>query len=62
MSGEIVSFIRKLYETDAPIYLHEPQFNGNEKKYVMDAINSTFVSSVGAYVDRFEQDLSLIHI
>ena len=58
MSGEIVSFIRKLYETDAPIYLHEPQFNGNEKKYVMDAIDSTFVSSVGAYVDRFEQDFA----
>ena len=58
MSGEIVSFIRKLYETDAPIYLHEPQFNGNEKKYVLDAIDSTFVSSVGAYVDRFEQDFA----
>ena len=58
MSGEIVSFIRKLYETDAPIYLHEPQFNGNEKKYVMDAVDSTFVSSVGAYVDRFEQDFA----
>jgi perosamine synthetase len=58
MSGEIVSFIRKLYETDAPIYLHEPQFNGNEKKYVLDAIDSTFVSSAGAYVDRFEQDFA----
>ena len=58
MSGEIVSFIRKLYETDAPIYLHEPQFNGNEKKYVLDAIDSTFVSSAGAYVDCFEQDFA----
>ena len=58
MSGEIVSFIRQMYKTSAPIYLHEPQFNGNEKKYVMDAIDSTFVSSVGAYVDRFEQDLA----
>ena len=52
MSVEIVSFIRQMYETIAPIYLHEPQFSGHERKYVMD--DSTFVSSVGAYVDRFE--------
>ena len=30
-------------------------FVGNEKKYVMDTIDSTFVSSVGAYVDKFEE-------
>jgi aminotransferase in exopolysaccharide biosynthesis len=35
--------------------LHEPRFRGNEKKYVLDTIDSTFVSSVGAYVDRFEE-------
>jgi perosamine synthetase len=38
------------------ISLHEPVFVGNEKKYVMDAIDSTFVSSVGKYVDRFEKE------
>jgi len=35
--------------------LHEPKFVGNEKKYLSDCIDSTFVSSVGKYVDRFEQ-------
>ena len=35
--------------------LHEPYFAGNEKKYVLDCIESTFVSSVGKYVDRFEE-------
>jgi aminotransferase in exopolysaccharide biosynthesis len=34
--------------------LHEPRFFGNEKKYILDTIDSTFVSSVGAYVDQFE--------
>lgn len=35
--------------------LHEPTFTGNEKAYVADAIDSTFVSSVGKYVDLFEE-------
>ncbi len=38
--------------------LHEPCFNGNESLYVQDCIASTFVSSVGKYVDRFEQELA----
>jgi aminotransferase in exopolysaccharide biosynthesis len=38
--------------------LHEPNFSGNEKKYVNETIDSTFVSSVGAYVDKFEVDLA----
>lgn len=37
------------------IPLHEPRFNGNEKKYLNDCIDSTFVSSVGKYVDTFEE-------
>ena len=40
------------------IFLHEPVFRGNEKKYLIDCIDSTFVSSIGKYVDRFESDLS----
>lgn len=39
--------------------LHAPCFFGNEQKYIQDCIGSTFVSSVGAYVDRFEKDLAL---
>lgn len=38
--------------------LHEPCFNGNEWKYVKDCLDSTFVSSVGKFVDRFEADLA----
>jgi perosamine synthetase len=55
MYEDIVQFIRSIYGTDKFIPLHEPRFLGNEKKYVIDAIDSTFVSSVGKYVDRFEE-------
>lgn len=50
-----ISFIQEAFETKEFIPLHEPRFRGNEKKYVLDTIDSTFVSSVGAYVDRFEE-------
>lgn len=51
---EIISFIRETFASEAFIPLHEPRFCGNEKKYLNDTIDSTFVSSVGAYVDKFE--------
>jgi len=51
----VIDFIRGLYQTTEFIPLHEPKFVGNERKYVLDCIDSTFVSSVGKYVDRFEQ-------
>ena len=57
---EIIDFIRKTFNTDKFIPLHEPRFVGNEKKYLNDCIDSTFVSSVGQYVDRFEKDFSKI--
>ncbi len=38
--------------------LHEPRFAGNEQRYVQECIRSTYVSSVGAYVDRFERELA----
>jgi len=38
--------------------LHEPRFIGNEQRYVQECIASTYVSSVGAYVDRFEKELA----
>jgi perosamine synthetase len=50
----IISFIKEAFQTQEFIPLHEPRFRGNEKKYLNDTIDSTFVSSVGAYVDRFE--------
>jgi len=41
-----------------PVALHEPRFGGQEWTYVKACLDSTFVSSVGAYVDRFEADLA----
>lgn len=42
----------------APISLHEPEFAGREWEYVRDCLDTGWVSSVGAYVDRFERDLA----
>jgi perosamine synthetase len=43
---------------DGPVGLHEPHFGGNEWRYVKECLDSTFVSSVGSFVDRFEEDLA----
>jgi aminotransferase in exopolysaccharide biosynthesis len=51
----IVDVIRQRYGAEGFVPLHAPVFRGNEKRYLADCIDSTFVSSVGAYVDRFEQ-------
>lgn len=56
---KIVEFIQSLYVTQDFIPLHEPRFVGSEKKYLNDCIDSTFVSSVGAYVDRLEKEFAL---
>jgi perosamine synthetase len=53
-----IDFIRNLYQTTEFIPLHEPKFVGNEKAYVLDCIDTTFVSSVGKYVDRFEHEMA----
>lgn len=53
--SEVISFIQNSFQTKEFIPLHEPRFRGNEKKYLLDTIDSTFVSSVGAYVDKFEE-------
>jgi perosamine synthetase len=52
---DIIDFVRGIYQTAEFIPLHEPKFIGNEKVYVLDCIDSTYVSSIGKYVDRFEQ-------
>ena len=56
----IISYIKDVFQTQEFIPLHEPRFRGNEKKYLMDCIDSTFVSSVGAYVDQFEADMQAV--
>lgn len=55
--NSIIEFVRDVYKTDEFIPLHAPVFDGNEKKYVLDTLESTFVSSVGKYVDDFERKM-----
>lgn len=58
MIQETIDFIRSHYESEDFIPLHEPYFAGNEKKYLNECIDTTFVSSVGKFVDRFEKDIA----
>ncbi len=55
---KIVAFIKRLYPNKEYIPLHEPRFIGAEKEYLIDCIDSGFVSSVGEYVNRFEQKIT----
>lgn len=53
-----ISFVKSLYAcSNDTITLHSPTFNGKEKKYLTECIDSTFVSSVGKYVDLFEEKM-----
>ncbi len=54
MYKEIINFIKELYGNKAVIPLHEPRFIGNEKKYLSECIESTYVSYIGEFVSRFE--------
>jgi perosamine synthetase len=58
MFGDIIKFIKEQYNTNGFIPLHEPRFIGNEKKYINECIDSTFVSSVGKFVDQFEFEVA----
>ncbi len=55
MYSDVVNFIHDLYGTEEMVPLHVPVFRGNEKKYLNECIDTTFVSSVGKFVDRFEE-------
>ena len=57
MFQKIVDYIKELYGQDF-VPLSVPQFIGNEKKYLNECIDTTFVSSVGKFVDRFEEDMA----
>ena len=56
----IIAAIRSVIhqKKEGPVSLHEPCFEGNERAYVKDCIDSTWVSYVGKYVDRFEDMLA----
>lgn len=58
MFDTLIRFVREQYRGDDSIPLHAPVFGRSEREYVLEAIGSTFVSSVGAYVDRFEKDMA----
>jgi len=55
----IIKFVRDLYKSKDFIPLHAPKFSGNERKYVNKTIDSSFVSSVGKFVDDFENHMEL---
>lgn len=56
--SNIVDFIHDLYGTKEFVPLSVPKFLGNEKKYLEECIDTTFVSSVGKFVDRFEVEMA----
>lgn len=58
MFDSLIQFVRAQYRTNDFIPLHAPVFLGQERDYVVETIESTFVSSVGAFVDRFERDMA----
>ena len=58
MFDGFIEFVQNLYSTNEFIPLHAPKFKGNEKKYILDTINSTYVSSVGEFVNDFEKSVS----
>ena len=58
MFDYLAKFIQDKYRTNSFIPLHEPRFIGKEKEFVSQTIDSTFVSSVGQYVNQFEEDLA----
>jgi len=53
-----IDITRSLFSTNDTIPLHEPKFFGNEKKYLNDCVDSSYVSSVGPFVDKFETIMS----
>ena len=57
-SQELVAFVRDQFGTNDFIPLHAPRFEGKEKEYLLDTIDSTFVSTVGAYVTQFEEKVA----
>ena len=60
MYKEVVDFIKNKFNSEKYIPLHSPVFKGNEKKYINQCIDSTYVSSVGPFVDKFEDLMNQI--
>lgn len=58
MYDSLIRFVREQYRSNDFIPLHAPVFSGREQEYVSETLKSTFVSSVGAFVDKFEHDIA----
>lgn len=58
MYSQVTDFVHQLFGTEETVPLHAPLFIGNEKKYLNECIDTTFVSSVGKFVDRFEEEVA----
>ncbi len=58
MIEQLVNFIREQYRTNGDIPLHAPVFRGREREYLLDTVDTTYVSSIGSYVDCFERDVA----
>ncbi len=58
MYKEVIEFIKSLYPNQNPVPLHAPVFSGNEKQYLLDCIDSTYVSYLGEFVTKFEETVS----
>ena len=57
ISKDVVALARKIFGKDF-VHLHRPVFEGNERQYLVDCIDSNFVSSVGAKVTEFEEKVA----
>ena len=57
MFDDVLNFIRSIYGEEKSIPLHRPIFVGNEKQYLNECIDSSYVSSVGKFVERFEENI-----
>ena len=60
-SNDLIEFIRNQYRSPDVIPLHAPSFSGNEKKYLSECIKTNYVSTVGKFVDKFEEKFKQIY-
>lgn len=59
LDARVLAVLKEVLAAHAPpVSLHEPRFSGRELEYISDCVTSGWVSSVGAYVDRFERELA----
>ena len=55
---DFIAFVRDKYSTSDPIPLHAPNFDSTDEEYIVDTLKTTFVSTVGHYINQFEELIS----